>query len=448
MKMPMPPPELQRLWARARDDDRLAVILRHADPAPGGWYSHWQTLRHREPPQGLTSEEWWLGIKLARSNYARFLPLRDTEGEPFRLTRVDPLVEMFSQVDQRASGRIEVPEVVQNPDTRDRYLISSLMDEAITSSQLEGAATTTRVAEQMLRTGRKPRDRSERMIVNNFRAMNEVRKIRREELAPELVFDLQRTVTEGTLEDPDSAGRFRTDRDEIVVRDTWDDEILHVPPKAGELPERLEAMCAFANGKTPDFYLHGVERAILLHFWLAYDHPFVDGNGRTARALFYWSMLRQGYWLTEYISISHQVKRAPGRYKRAFIYSETDENDTTYFLLYHLRMILDALDELDRYLERKVRAVRRAERHLRAAGELNHRQMALVAHALRHPGFEYTIRSHRTSHGVVYQTARTDLLDLVDRGILSKSKRGRTYIFRPRSDLEEWLKQKGEVPRA
>ena len=65
-------------------------------------------------------------------------------------------------------------------------------------------------------------------------------------------------------------------------------------------------------------FLHPVIRSILLHFWVAYDHPFVDGNGRNARALFYWSMLRHGFWLAEFFSISHEILKAPRKYYRAF----------------------------------------------------------------------------------------------------------------------------------
>lgn len=43
---------------------------------------------------------------------------------------------------------------------------------------------------------------------------------------------------------------------------------------------------------------------------IAYMHPFVDGNGRTARALFYWYMLKSGYWLTEYLSISRVIAKS------------------------------------------------------------------------------------------------------------------------------------------
>ena len=101
---------------------------------------------------------------------------------------------------------------------------------------------------------------------------------------------------------------------------------------ASNCTERMGLMCDFANSKTPEGFVHPVLRSIILHFWLAYDHPFVDGNGRVARALFYWSMLRHGYWLFEFVSISQIILKAPVKYGRAFLYTETDDNDLTYFI--------------------------------------------------------------------------------------------------------------------
>ncbi|HEY5741239.1 MAG TPA: Fic family protein, partial [Terrimicrobiaceae bacterium] len=63
-------------------------------------------------------------------------------------------------------------------------------------------------------------------------------------------------------------------------------QVYHDPPPPEELETRMVAMCAFANGETPGFFVHPAVRAIILRFWLTYDHPFVYGNGRTARALF------------------------------------------------------------------------------------------------------------------------------------------------------------------
>jgi Fic family protein len=167
----------------------------------------------------------------------------------------------------------------------------------------------------------------------------------------------------------------------------------------------------------------------------------VDGNGRTARALFYWSMSVQGYWLAEYLSISRILKKAPTQYARSFLYSETDSNDLTYFLDYQLTVILRAIDELQEYLGEKVKQIRRVEALLKRSAQLNHRQLALLSNALRRPGARYTIKSHQRSHNVVYETARTDLLELADKELLTADKRRRAYEFVAPADLETRLRR-------
>ena len=222
--------------------------------------------------------------------------------------------------------------------------------------------------------------------------------------------------------------------------------VFHEPPEARELPKRLENMCDFANGRTPDYFVHPVLRAIILHFWLAYDHPFVDGNGRTARALFYWSMLRQGYTLFEFVSISQILLRAPGRYAEAFLHTETDENDLTYFILHQTEVITQAVKALHQYAARKAAELKKTDRQLRGMEGLNHRQQALLTHALRNTSARYLIEGHRRSHAVTFPTARNDLFNLVERGLLSVTKEGRFNVFRPVSDLHDKLKRLGETP--
>lgn len=201
-------------------------------------------------------------------------------------------------------------------------------------------------------------------------------------------------------------------------------------------------MCDFANSSAEggDEYVHPVLRAIILHFWAGHDHPFEDGNGRTARALFYWAMLRQGYWLTEFLTISSILKEGPAKYARSFLYSEQDENDLTYFILFQVDVIVRAIELLKSYLRRKMEEVRETEGLLRELS-LNHRQLALLGNALRNPGATYTFQSHATSHDVVYQSARNDLLDLVSRGLLEKRRVGRKFVFAPVGDLSRRVSQ-------
>ena len=290
-------------------------------------------------------------------------------------------------------------------------------------------------------SGRKPRDLSERMIFNNLLAMQQARTLRDSPLSPERVLDLHRVVSEHTLDDASAAGRLqRPGEQRVTVYDNRDGTLLHDPPDAASLPERLARMCAWANGELDgERFVHPVIRAIVLHFWLAYDHPFADGNGRTARTLFYWSMLRSGYWLAEFLSISRLLRKAPSAYARAFLHTETDENDLTYFVLHQLHIVVRAIDDLYDYLRRKNRELDALSKRMREEGRFNHRQKALLAHAVRHADARYTIESHRRSHDVVYATARADLLALAEARLLLAGKEGRRMVFTVPADLERRL---------
>ncbi len=401
-------------------------------------YHHWDQLRLRTPPEGLNLKEWCHFLKAGRKQNAIRIPLLDCEGDAFWFSIPETIHKALHEIDLGGGGRVEFPEPITNPDTRDRYVINSLMEEAITSSQLEGAATTREVAKEMIRQGRKPRDKSEQMILNNYETMREIQKLRTKPLTPDLVFKLHRLVTQRTLDTPDTAGRIRNPGEDVQVAN-GEGQIYHIPPPPESLEERLRSMCDFANGQTPASFIHPALRAIILHFWLAYDQPFVNGNGRTARALFYWCMLRNDYWLFEFVSISSVIKASPAKYERSFLYTETDENDLTYFLLDEIRVIRNAMNNLVAYLERKVDETRKVESHLKALRLMNHRQAALLKHALTHPGQRYTITGHRQSHNVAYQTARTDLLDLTKQHLLQQFKVGKAWVFYPETNLNERL---------
>ena len=439
MRIRLKPPSQHELWQKLTPELFNLTMNNVQEPSVRGRYRHWDKLRHLTPPPGLTHIQWWFGLKLRRGG-SRPIPLRDKSGAHFTFNMVDPLPESLHHVDSLAHGAIQQPEPVTNPATRDRYLVRSLIEESITSSQLEGASTTRTVAKKMIREGRPPRDRSERMILNNYQTMQHILDIKHTDITPELIFEIHRMVTDGTLDDQTAAGRFRRSDEQIVVGDIYGEE-FHVPPPAEELKGRVNEMCKFANSQTPGGFIHPVLRSMILHFWLAYDHPFVDGNGRTARALFYWSMLKHGYWLFEFITISKILLARPAKYGEAFLYTETDDNDLTYFLLYHANVIRRAIDELYKYIDRHTRQLADAQKGLEGFTFLNHRQRELIHHALRHPGQHYTTQSHRVSHRVSYETARSDLMDLADRELIQKRKFGKSWFFTPSGDLAERLRQ-------
>lgn len=369
------------------------------------------------------------------------LPLVDKAGRPFVYTLPDVVLQELENVNRDASGEIRIGEEVTNPATRDRYVVSSLIEEAIKSSQLEGATTTRVVAKEMIRSGRPPRDHNERMIFNNYRAMRFIGELRETRLTPELICEIHRIVTEGTLANPEASRRFQLPDEDRVAVYTEEDKLLHAPPRAELIPERMQRLCQFANGDLDSAYIPPALRAITIHFMLGYEHPFEDGNGRTARALFYWSMLNRGFWLTEFVAISPFLKKARGKYTDSFLLTETDENDLTYFHIHQLDVLRRAIIRLHEYLRLKMEDTRKLRASISSLAGLNHRQIAILQYALKNGSANFTARSHMTSHNVAYETARRDLQGLEQQGLLVRGVQGQQFWWTPAEDLELRLQQ-------
>lgn len=454
MKIPPQPPTLEGEMPRwgDRQMEYLALVVNSAiGPLDEkGRYLHWDVLRHLQPPAGYTPELYWLATRFSRKSITRELPFfKDKDGKPFTFCMPDTVIRDILWISENATGSIQADARVSDPKVKQTYLINSLIEESISSSQLEGASTTRRVAKEMIRSGRVPKNPSEKMIFNNYQAMNFLRGLKDEALTPSMAFELHKILTEGTLaeEDANKAGAFREADDDICVFSRDEQTVLHVPPHAKELKGRLQALCNFANktDETGKTYIPPIIRAIIIHFMIGYDHPFVDGNGRTARALFYWAMAKEQFWLMEYLSISRAIKKAPAQYMHAYLYTETDANDLTYFIVHQLGIIKKAIEDLHLYLAKKTQQQKETETALKNSplnGALNFRQIGLIRNALENPGAQYTIKSHQTSHGVAYQTARTDLLELSDRyKLLKKFKSGKADVFIAPPDLNEIVKQ-------
>ena len=444
MKTPETPPNMNAILQEAsKEPEELLRLYKWAQPTdPKGRYLHWDKIRHLNPPEGFATKEWWVAMKLARQGLYRPINLLDTNQEHFQYAIPDSIQKDLHELAKNAAGNLSSNKEIINSGLRNTYLIRSLINEAISSSQLEGAATTTPVAKEMLRQGRKPRDISEQMIQNNYVAMQFIADIKSEPLTPSIVFELHRILTQDTLKNPGAAGKFRMQEDDVVVMDPIDGVILHIPPKPEELPERMQRLCQFANEENPNLFINPLVKAIILHFALAYDHPFVDGNGRTARALFYWFAARQGYDLISFASISRVLKKEHGQYKRAFLYTETDQNDLTYFIIHQISVIKKCIDILFEFLKKESEEIKQAEKHLEGKKHLrnllNYRQIALLKHALKSPGFIYTVYGHQNTHGVAYETARKDLMDMAKKwSLLNIKKEGKSYVFEAPEDLKE-----------
>ncbi|MFI5251543.1 MAG: Fic family protein [Bacteroidota bacterium] len=403
-------------------------------------YLHWEKLKYLPMPEGIDPELAWSFVKLSRFMQAKPTEIKTPNGNRFKYWLPDSILRELHFIDQTAAGQILVEDPASVGSEKDRYVINALMEEAIASSILEGAATTHKRAKEMLRDGRKPVTRGEMMIQNNYLTMKEIKNRLRSELSIELLCEFQASITKNTLDDPTGSGRLRREDEDVRVYDQTDGAVLYTPPPAEELRTRLKKLCEFANTSSEDSFVHPVIKAIILHFWLAYEHPFVDGNGRTARTLLHWYLVKNKYRLIEYLPISRIILRAPSKYKMAFLYSEHDDEDLTYFIHFNIHALRLALDDLKKYVAEKQKEIAEARTIVKRLPGLNYRQQELIHHALHHPDAIYSIVRHKILHRVVYQTARTDLRQLVAKKLLRMGKSGRILLFYPVADLAKKMK--------
>lgn len=370
-------------------------------------YLYWDKAKYYKP-KNIEDANFWNAIKLSRMG-----ELISFNKKIFRFKITTYMQKFLHEFDMNFGGTLLSSHPISEKN-KQYYLLSSLMEEAIASSQMEGANTTRRVAKDMLRKQSKPKNTDQQMIVNNYNTIRFLVEQKDQDLSPQLLLEIHKMISENTLENHNDEGKFRTS-DNIVVMDSLRGEIAHTPPSHTEINEYIKDLCDFAN--KDEQYIHPIVKAIIIHFVISYLHPFVDGNGRTARSLFYWYMLKKGYWLTEFLSISRIIYRSKTKYEKAFLYVENDNLDLGYFINYNLKILQQSFDELKIYLNKKANE-EKSLLDFKFIKGINERQTQIIKICIEKPSTIFIAKELETTFNVSVKTIRNDLMGLVQLGIL------------------------------
>ncbi len=385
-------------------------------------YQYWDKVKYKA--KTISPVELWSAVKLHRK--LRYTSLR-FGGYTFNFMVTDAMQRSLHEADLHIGGNLGSNTGIAETD-KTKFVVNSIMEEAISSSQIEGAITTRKQAKDMIRQEKRPKNKSEQMIMNNFITMKHIVHHKNEDLSPEGILHIHQIISKGTLDENDDEGRFRI-TDDIHVVNHSNSEVVHTPPNAQELKELIRDLCNFFNHDTSNF-IHPIVKGCIIHFMIGWIHPFVDGNGRTARALFYWYMLRQGYWLTEYLSISRIIQENKAQYEKAYLYTETDENDIGYFIHYHIKTMEKAYTALKQYISRKQQQVSQAAKFMKIPG-INDR-MAQILKIIYDDGERVlSIKEIENRFNISRFTASTDLKALSEFGfldVIQVNKKKRNYI--------------------
>lgn len=385
------------------DKNMLALISSYNDR-----YLHYSEVKYRVDEKKLN--DIWIAMRTIRKATAQAVAIGSIDIE----YNITPEMRTLLHDIDRWSFKCDIDDR-----SSERYRLSSMMEEAIASSQMEGSSTTRDIAKRILRRDDpRPKSTDERMIVNNYLTMENIKETMDRKMSVPLILSLHKTMTHDLLGEWE--GRFRED-DKTVVGDPLEESVIyHRPPKAIAIPGLMQSLCDFINAKD---CMHPIVKSIIIHFMIGHIHPFTDGNGRIARTLFYWYAIKGGYDVMRFASISRIIKRSRNDYNLAYQYSESDDNDVTYFIRYNLECITEALEEFEEYLERKM------NEPMTVPG--TNQLETLIVDDYKESGQKFTIKEISKRYAVAYQSARNYVNHLLELGLIEESgKERKTVLYR------------------
>lgn len=426
--------EFKKLW----NDPEVQSAIKRAQEA----YLPWREFKNKAWIPGDKEKIWFL-LTLQRKFSNTQTPIKDKDGSFYNFNSRNH-VQFLHEIDLELGGSFMDITDFSEGDRR-QIIRRNLIEESIASSQVEGANTSREVARKMLNEGRKPRDKSEQMIVNNHEVMKRIEEeLKDEKLSLALLKALHKQVTKDTLKDKSLEGELRNTFDKNGNRlkiMPWDETtVTYIAPDREFVEEQLPHLIKFANDEGDQPFIHPLIKAIMLHFWVGLLHPFEDGNGRLARILFYWYMLRKGYWAFAYLSLSERILKSPRQYADAYIYSEQDGYDLNYFIQYNVEKLKLAREQFQAYLKEKIAENRQAIQIIQTGHKLNPRQLRLLQYLAKDEQRYTNPSSYQKINEIGNITAGTDLRKLLDEGFLKKVKNGRNVYYYPTAKVREVIK--------
>lgn len=364
-------------------------------------------------PVSLPITQFWPVMEEARRKAAVRLPLLAQNGEPFWFV-VNKSIEEQCDAVARMARRSDLldglaPEVIED----------ATIDEAVWSSAIEGAFTSRAEAARIIRQNKTPANKSEQMVKNNYKALLYVLESLEAPITAKTLTDIAGIVTDGASDERIDA--FRKEPVYVMGREG----VIYTPPDARDVPRLMDDLLEFIG----ESELHPLLKACIAHFYFVYVHPFMDGNGRTARALSYMMLLRTGYDFFRYFSISGLVARERNGYYKAMRNVEQDGNDMTYFIDFYSSMLSRSVQKMEDQFVRHILTGRKLKA-LEAAGRLNERQLRGTRWLLEGEPERVTVETWKKKYRITTETARRDLLLLCEEGVLERTLEGRKAVFR------------------
>ncbi len=398
-------------------------------------YVDWDQLTQRALPPGLSAAETWELLGMVRQIGAHWFPIPTIDGRYFWYNLNHEGSRCLQFIRRYCRSESPLHRMLQEREGH-RFLVRSRVQEAIAACTLDGVLINYEQAGHMLQDAREPHTDEQRLVHNSYQMLRELESLAPEPFTPELVYSIYERITHGVDMKSIARGPRMTN-----LAGTRNPETMR---QAAEERGILQEICDYANLVTGDPHEATAAKGYMILSATAYWQPLPDLNETVGRHLLRLFSVKRDYPVLGYLPTSLMMHNwFEGTLPRGVARFSTLERrpvvgndiDGTEDILTHLQLTTAAVSELLGYIHQTQEEDERLQEALDCDEHLNYRQRSILARALGRPHAEFRIRSHQMAHRVVYQTARTDLLELVDLGYLQKVMRGKAFVFVPGEGL-------------
>lgn len=322
--------------------------------------------------------------------------------------QTDQIMKRINDIERK--GEQLYIEISRNSSYKKAFKTDARAEEAIMSAIYEGANTTRKEAKKFIANKEKPKNTAQWMVLNNYDANKWINENKNLALDKNMILKIHEIVTKNTLSEEDApyCGKFRDD--EVYVGNK-----VHKGADENFIEDSLDEVVDLITKS--ERYFHPLIKGILLHYFIAYIHPFFDGNGRTARTLFYFKCLKHGLEWVNFLSISAALKAPGQKYENSFKLVKENHWDLTYFILYSLESLEKGLD----VIEGKVVKLGKINL-LREVHGLSDSQVGVVQRLYLHRYGAIDVKGHSVNIGKSSETARLELKELEAKSLLFEFK--------------------------
>ncbi len=278
---------------------------------------------------------------------------------------------------------------------------------------------TTDTHEVVKRTGIMARERDIQEVINYRSVINWIDAQRNPDFGKVFTEDTLKTVHKLTVQglvDPEYQGSYR--EKQVIVRSATGGGVVFRPPVSVEIPYLITDFFAWAHGDEVKL-AHPVLRAAIAHYQLVYIHPFIEGNGRTARAMATLLLYTLGYDFKRFFSIEQYFDSDVDAYYQALLSAQqTAEQDLTYWLEYFCYGLAIEIDKVKQQVL-KLSQDLKLKKQLGEQVALSERQILLLE-LFQQQQSATSDDMQRVLPNISVDTILRDVKDLIQKGVIKK----------------------------